>query len=73
MDAAIDLTPEKSGGFENAQMLGDGRQGDFGRGGQLADGGFALGETSKDGAAGGIGEGPEGGVERRGGIVNHMV
>ena len=73
MDAAVDFTLEETGGLEDAEMLGDGGEREGERLGELGDGGFALGQAGEDGAAGGIGECGEGGVERCGGIVNHMV
>jgi hypothetical protein len=54
-------------------MLGDGGERERERLGELRDGRFAVSKTGKDGAAGGVGECGEGGVERCGGIVNHMV
>ena len=71
--AAVNLPPEEAGGLEHAEMLGDGRQGHREGFGQSGHRGFTVGEARKDGAAGGIGEGGEGRVERPGGIVNHMV
>ena len=74
MDAAIDFALEKAGGLENTEMLGDGGERKGERFGNLGDGGFTLREAGEDGAAGGIGEGGEGGVERSGReIVNHTV
>ena len=73
VDAAIDFAAQKAGGFKDAQVLGNGREGDVERGGELLDGGFALGEAGEDGAAGGVGEGAKGGVESGEGIVNHVV
>ena len=77
MDAAVDFTPEQARGFENAQVLGDGRQRDVEGSGKFGDGGFATGQPRENGAPGGIGKGPERRIERGvvggGGIVNHMV
>ena len=77
MDAAVDFTLEEPSGFEDPQMFGNRWQGNSERLGQLRDGGLALGEPREDGAAGGIRESPEGGIEggdvAGGGIVNHMV
>jgi hypothetical protein len=73
VNAAVNFALQEAGGFENAQMLGDGGEGEGERLGELGDGGFALGETGENGAAGGIGKGGERGVERGIGIVNHMV
>jgi len=73
VNAAIDLALEEAGGFEHAEMLGDGGEGKGERLGELGDGGFALGEAGENGAAGGVGEGGEGGIERGRRIVNHMV
>ena len=76
MDAAVYFAAEQPCGFQYAEMFRDGGEGDVERGGQFADSGFSLSETGEDGAASGIREGRECGVEmRRGrsGIVNHMV
>lgn len=74
MDAAVDFALEKACGLENAEMLGDGGEGEWERFGKLGDGGFALGEAGENGTTGGIGECGKGGVEGGGrGIVNHMV
>ncbi len=73
VNAAVDFALEKAGGFENAQMLGDGGEGKREGLRKLGDRGFALGEARENGAAGGVGEGGEGGVERGRGIVNHTV
>jgi hypothetical protein len=75
MNAAVDFAAEQAGGFEDAEMLGDGGEGHSEWGGKGFDGGFAAGEAGEDGAAGGVGESGEGGVEVRsgGGIVNHTV
>lgn len=43
VDAAIDFAAEQSGGFENAQVLGDGRERNIERRGELGDRGFAEG------------------------------
>jgi len=70
---AVDFADKKAGGFENTQMFRDRRQ-RHGKGrGQSLDGGFTPGEARQDGAAGGVGEGAEGGVELRRRIVNHTV
>jgi hypothetical protein len=73
VDAAIDFALEEAGGFENAKMLGDGGERKGERLGELGDGGFTLREAGENGAAGGVGEGGESGVERGSGIVNHTV
>ncbi len=73
MDAAVDFAPQQAGGFEDAEMLGDGGKGNGEGRGKFGDGGLALREAGEDGAAGGVGEGGKGGVEGRGGIVNHTV
>lgn len=64
MNAAVDLAFEKPGGLEDAQVFGNRRQRNIERLGQFGDGGLALGEARENGAPGGIGERPEGGVER---------
>ena len=73
MDAALDFALEESGGFENAEMLGDGGEGERERLGKLGYGGFSLGQAGEDGAASGVGKSGEGGVQRGRGIVNHTV
>ena len=73
MNATVDLTAEESGGFENAEMFGDGGQGHRKRLSKFFDGGFASGKASEDGAARGVGEGAESMVQSGGRIVNHMV
>jgi hypothetical protein len=73
MNAAVDFPLEETGGFEDAEMLGDGGERERERLGELGDGGFAVSEAGKDGAASGVRECGESGVERCGGIVNHMV
>jgi hypothetical protein len=73
VNAAVNFALEEAGGLEDAQMLGDGGEGEGERLGELGDGGFALREAGENGAAGGIGEGGEGGVERGLGMVNHVV
>ena len=54
---------DKSGAFEYLEMLGNGGLAHGKRLGQFVDRGFAGGEAGKDGAARGIGESGEGGVE----------
>ena len=77
MDAAVDFAPQEPGGLQHAEMLGNGGEGNVEGRGEFGDGGLALRQARENGAAGGIGQGPEGGVERGvaggGGIVNHMV
>lgn len=80
MNAAVDFAVEQPRGLQDAKVLGDGGERDIERGGEFGDSGFAQRQTRKNGAARGIGEGAEGGIERnidgRGGgqrIVNHMV
>ena len=77
MDPAGDFAVEQAGGFEDAQVLGDGRERDVEGGRKFGDGGFATGQPREDGAPCGVGKGPERRIERGvvagGGIVNHMV
>lgn len=73
MNTAVNFALEEAGRFENAEMLGDGGKGEGKWLSELCDGGFALREAGENGAAGGIGECREGGVEGFRGIVNHMV
>jgi hypothetical protein len=56
VDAAGDLAAEQAGGFEDAEMFGDGGQGHSKRPSEFFDGGFAAREAGEDGAAGGVGE-----------------
>ena len=73
VDPAIDGAGQQAGGFEDAQMFGNGGERDLKRFGELRDGGLAAGQAGQDGAAGGVGEGAESGVEGGRRIVNHMV
>ena len=76
VDAAVDFALEEAGGFEHAEMLGDGGKGKGEGRGEFGDGGLAVCKAGEDGAAGGVGERGEGGVERNDGtrgIVNHTV
>ena len=69
---AIHVPAKKAGGFEHAQVLGNGGEGDGERFGKLGNRRFAEGEAGEDSAARGIGESGKGGVEM-GRIVNHTV
>ena len=62
---------DKAGTFEDAEVLGDGGLGHREGAGELVNGGFAGAETGEDGAAGGIGERGEGGVESL--FVGHCI
>jgi hypothetical protein len=73
MDAAVDFALEEPGGFQHAEVLGNRGQGHGEGFGQLRDHGLAARQAGQDGTAGGIGQRAKGGVEERGGIVNHMV
>jgi hypothetical protein len=73
MNAAIDFAAQQASGFKNAKMFGDGGERHLKRLGEFGDFGLALREASEDGAASGIGESAEGGVEGGIGMVNHMV
>ncbi len=74
VDAAVDFASQEAGGFEDAEMFGDGRKRNLERRGELGDARFPAGEADENGAAGGVGEGAEGGVKGGGeGIVNHTV
>jgi len=72
MDAAVDIAVKQAGGFEHAQVLGDGGKRDAKRLREFGDGGFAESKAAKNGAAGGVRERAESGVQMRW-IVNHMV
>jgi len=54
---------DKSGALEDLEMLGNGGLAHGKRLGQFADGGLAARETPEDGAARGIGQGRESGIE----------
>ena len=56
MDAAIFSPFDKPGVLKHAQVFRHGRKGHFIRCGEIADGRFALGETSEDAATGGVGK-----------------
>ena len=73
MNAAVDLAAQQAGGFEDAQMLGDGGKGHGERPGKIFYGSLALRKTGQDGAAGGVGECAESGVQTGSRIVNHTV
>jgi hypothetical protein len=45
MHATVDFALQQAGGFEDAEVLGDGRQGHVEGGGEGFDGGLALGEA----------------------------
>jgi hypothetical protein len=71
---------DEAGALEDFEVLGDGGLGHLERLDQLVDGGIAGGEACEDGAASGIGEGGESGVESIGrghcitfGLYNHLV
>ena len=72
VDAAVNFATEQAGGFEDAEVLGNGGKRHAERFGEIGDVGFTEGETGKDGAAGRVGKGGEGGVEL-GETFNHMV
>jgi len=69
---AFDVPAKKAGGFEHAQVLRNGGEGDVERFCKLGNRGFAEGQAGEESAARGIGESGKGGVEM-GRIVNHMV
>jgi hypothetical protein len=80
MYAAVNFALQQAGGFQDAEMLGNGGKGNGKRCGEFGDRSFTAREAGQNGAANGIGESAEGGVEQdtgspgRGiGIVNHMV
>jgi len=58
--------------LEDADVLHHGGQGHAVRAGEVGHGRFAEHEGSEDGAAGGVGESAEGGIEGCG-ILNHVV
>jgi hypothetical protein len=71
--ATVDLAIKEAGGLQYAHMLRDGWQRNAERFSKLCDHGLTLCEAGQDGAAGGIGERTEGGIQGRDGIVNHSV
>jgi len=73
MDATVNFAAEQARRLQNAEMLGDRRQGDVERFGKFGDGGFAVCEAGDNGATCGIGKRAKGGIEQRAGIVNHTV
>jgi hypothetical protein len=60
MDAAIFSPLDKPGVLEHAQVFRHGRKGHFIRCGEIADGRFALSQTSEDAATRGVGKRGEG-------------
>jgi hypothetical protein len=77
VDPAVDFAVEQARGFEDAQVLGDGRERDVEGSGKFRDGGLAAGQPRENGAPCGIGKRPERRIERSvvtgDRIVNHMV
>ena len=71
--AAIDLALQEACGLQYAHVLRDSWQRNAERFGELCDPGLTLSEAGQDGAAGGIGERTEDGIQGRGRIVNHSV
>ena len=70
--AADFLLRDEAGVLEDADVLHHSGQGHAVRAGKVGHRGFAEHEGSEDGAAGGVGESAEGGIEGCG-ILNHMV
>jgi hypothetical protein len=71
---------DEAGAFKNFEVFGDGGLSHLEGLGEFQDGGLAGGEASEDGAASGIGESGEGGIESIGrghcithGLYNYMV
>jgi len=77
VDPAVDFAVQQAGGFQDAQVLGDGRQRDLERSGKFGDGSFAAGQPRENGAPCGIGKGPERRIKwsviASDWIVNHVV
>lgn len=70
--AADALFVDEMGVAEQAEVLGDGRAGDWEGASDLSRGLMALAKEVEDGAAGGIGEGAEDGIGRMGNrVVSH--
>jgi hypothetical protein len=64
--AADAVFADEAGAAEQAEVLGDGRAGDWEGARDLSGGLMALAKEVEDGAAGGIGEGPKDGIGRMG-------
>jgi len=60
---AVDAAGDQAGALQHLQVTLDGGLRHVKRFGQLHDRGFAKGQPRQDGAAGGVGQGEEGGVE----------
>ena len=60
MDAAVFSSLDELGAFEHAQVFGHGRERHVVWGCKIADGRFALSQTSEDAATGGVGKRGEG-------------
>jgi len=73
VNPAGDLPFEQSGRLQHPQVFRNRRQRHCERRRQLAYGCFAERQPGQNGAACGIGEGREGGIELARNIVNHMV
>jgi hypothetical protein len=73
MHAAIDLTFEQPCGFQHAHVFRNGGQRNSKRLREFGHHGFALCEAGQDGAASGIGERAERGIQPCRRIVNHTV
>jgi hypothetical protein len=71
--AAVDFALQQPGGFQHAEVLGNGRQRHLERLCQFSDHRCAARQPRQQGPAGGIGERAKSGIQGRGGIVNHMV
>ena len=73
MDSSILAPRDELCPLEHSQVLGHSGEGDIVGRGQIADGGFALGQARQDATAGSVGKRGEGGIQARGRILNHMV
>lgn len=73
VDAPIHFALKKAGGFEDPKVFGDGGKRDAKRLGELGNHSCALREAGEDGSSRRIGKSAERGVERQGGIFNHLV
>ena len=73
MDAAVNLPLQQTRRFQHAQVLGNRWKRHVKRLGKLGNFGFAARQPREDGAARGIGERAESGVQRIAEIVNHTV
>ena len=73
VDASIDFAFEEPGGFEYAEMFGNGRERSAKGLGEFGHLSLALRQAGQDGAPGGVSQGAKSGVQAGVRIFNHMV